>query len=228
VVLAHGFGATKDSASVCRIAAALTADGHNVLSYTARGHGTSGGLCTLGDLEHLDVAAATRLARQHADRVVIVGASMGAIAVLRHATHQAPDGVVTVSSPAEWSLPRTAQSIGAAMLTQTPPGRWLARRALGVRLADSWAAPSPPVELAGRLAVPHAIVHGRKDAFIRHQEAVKLYAAARSPRRIEIVDGMGHAYVAQSVPAVRATVQWALETEIGEPTRGEGRSPSRT
>ncbi len=219
MVLAHGFAATKDSATVGRVAAALTADGHQVLSYTARGHGNSGGLCTLGDLEHLDVAAGTRLARRDADRVVLVGASMGAIAVLRHAAHEPPNGIVTVSSPAEWSLPRTAQSIGAAVLTQSGVGRWIARRALNVRLADSWSAPSPPVELASSITVPHAIVHGRRDAFIRHDEARKLYAAAPEPRRIEIVDGMGHAYVAAAVPAVCSAARWALDARAASPRR---------
>jgi len=211
-VVVHGFGADKDSAGVARIATGLAVDGHHVISYTARGHASSGGLCTLGDLEHLDVAAATRLARADADRVVLVGASMGAIAVLRHAADLAPDALVTVSSPAGWSLPRSAQGIGAAVLTQTPPGRWIARRALRVRLAAGWTAPPTPAELASRIEVPHAIVHGRNDLFIRPEEADRLHRAARDPRRIEIVEGMGHAYVNAAVPAVRANVRWALET----------------
>jgi pimeloyl-ACP methyl ester carboxylesterase len=217
VVLVHGFGAGKDSASVARVAVGLAVDGHHVLSYTARGHGSSGGLCTLGDLEHLDVAAATRLARIDADRVVLVGASMGAIAVLRHAADEAPTGIVTVSSPSGWTLPRSAQGIGAAALTQTAPGRWLARRALGVRLAPGWTAPPPPADLAARIEVPHAIVHGRNDVFLRSDEAERLHRAAREPRRIEVVDGMGHAYVAAAVPAVRANVRWVLEHAARSP-----------
>ena len=35
--------------------------------------------------------------------------------MLRHAAHEPPDGVVTVSSPADWQLPRTLQSAGAAV-----------------------------------------------------------------------------------------------------------------
>lgn len=212
VVVAHGFGATKDSSTVGGVAEELTADGHQVLSYTARGHGESEGQCTLGDLEHLDVEAAVGLARRSADRVVLVGASMGAISVLRHASRHASDGVVTVSSPAEWNLPRTVQSAGAAVLTQTRPGRWIARRALRVRLSAHWTDPVPPVDLARGIDVPLAIVHGHKDAFIKSDEAQKLYAASPDPRRIELVERMGHAYVSQSIPVIRECVGWALST----------------
>lgn len=212
VVAVHGFGATKDSPTVGRVAEALRADGHQVLSYTARGHGESDGLCTLGDLERHDVEAAVLLARRSADRVVLVGASMGAIAVLRHAAAQAPEGVVTVSSPAEWNLPRTVQSAGAAVLTQTRFGRWAARRALRVRLATHWSDAVPPIDLARDIDAPLAIIHGHDDAFIKSAEAHKLYAAAPDPRRIELVDGMGHAYVAESVPVIRECVRWALSS----------------
>lgn len=212
VVVAHGFGATKDSASVGGVAEALTADGHQVLAYTARGHGESEGQCTLGDLEHLDVEAAVGLARRSADRVVLVGASMGAISVLRHASKHASDGVVTVSSPAEWNLPRTVQSAGAAVLTQTRPGRWIARRAMGVRLSAHWSDAPPPVDLARKIDAPLAVIHGRQDAFIKSDEAHKLHAASPDPCRIELVDRMGHAYVGESIPVIRECVRWALST----------------
>jgi uncharacterized protein len=210
VVVVHGFAASKDARSVGGVSTALQAQGHLVVSYTARGHGESEGQCTLGDDERHDVAAAVALARRESDRVVVVGASMGAIAVLRHAAEVAPDGVVTVSSPAEWNLPRTVQSAGAAMLTQTPPGRWLARRALGVRLADEWTAATPPIELVRTIDAPLAVVHGRKDRFIKPAEAMKLHGAAVGPRRLELVAGMGHAYVSASIPAIGQAVDWTL------------------
>ena len=210
VVVVHGFSATKDDGSVVAVAEALRGDGHHVLSYTARGHGESEGLCTLGDLEHLDVEAAAHLAREDADRVVLVGASMGAIAVLRHASHHRPDGVVTVSSPAEWRVPRTLQSGATALLTQTAPGRWMARRLMNVRLADSWTGAAPPVELAAAIDAPLAVIHGTGDRFIRPAEAEKLHRAASDPCRLELVDGMGHAYMPESIPVIRESVRWAL------------------
>ncbi len=213
VVLVHGFGAHKDDPTVVTVAEALRADGHVVVSYTGRGHFESEGECTLGDLEHLDVASAMARAHQYGDRVVLVGTSMGAIAVLRHAAHEPTAGVVTVSSPAEWRLPRTVQSAGAALLTQLPPGRWLARRAFGVRLANRWTGAAPPVELAAAIEAPHAVLHGTGDRFIRSAEAEKLYEAASDPRLLHLIQGMGHAYMPESVPAIVDAVRWALDHE---------------
>ncbi len=213
VVLVHGFSASKDDPSVVAVAEALRDAGYAVVSYTARGHAESEGLCTLGDLEHLDVEAAVALAREAADRVVLVGASMGAIAVLRHGAEgerDAVDGVVTVSSPAEWRVPRTAQSAAAAALTQLAPGRWAARRFLDVRLAKGWSGATPPVDLAARLDAPLAVLHGTGDRFIKHAEAEKLYRAATGERRLDLIERMGHAYMPESIPAIREAVAWAL------------------
>src|SRR5204862_6310851 len=87
VVLVHGFTASANDPAVCDVAEALHSDGLDVVCYDARGHGTSEGHSTLGDLEPHDVAAAADAARQHNDRVVHVGASMGAIAALRYGAH---------------------------------------------------------------------------------------------------------------------------------------------
>src|SRR5438093_2372828 len=83
VVLAHGFTASATHDDVEALARALVQAGYDVVTYDARGHGASTGWCTLGDLERHDVAAAARAARPESGRVVLVGLSMGAIAVLR-------------------------------------------------------------------------------------------------------------------------------------------------
>src|SRR5207248_8073257 len=125
----------------------------HVVSYDARGHGQSEGDCTLGDLERLDVAAAVASARRHSPRIVLVGASMGAIAVLRYAVTDADlAGVVSVSSPAAWRVPRTARCLLAARLPRTPPGRWLAARLSTLRISLRWSNPDPPRRLPARPA----------------------------------------------------------------------------
>jgi pimeloyl-ACP methyl ester carboxylesterase len=211
VVITHGFAASKDDAAVLAVTHALRARGHAVLTYDGRGQGDSDGLCTLGDAERHDVAAAVAAAREHTDRVVVLGASMGAIAVMRHAAGDADlAGVVAVSSPARWRVPRTVRSLLAAGLTQTPPGRHLAARYMGVRLARGWSRPEAPDGLAARITAPLAIVHGTSDRFISPTEAPLLYAAAYDPRRIDLVPGMGHAFDAPGIPAICAAVDWAL------------------
>ena len=111
-VLVHGMSATKDHPELVAVAEVLTQHGIDVLAYDARGHGASGGICTLGDDERYDVAAAVERARESQLPIVVVGASMGGIAVLRHAADD-PDlaGIVTVSSPADWRLHRSPGTI---------------------------------------------------------------------------------------------------------------------
>jgi pimeloyl-ACP methyl ester carboxylesterase len=213
VVVTHGFSASKSDAGVLALARALHAGGHHVITYDGRGHGESGGMCTLGDAERHDVAAAVELAREHAPRVVAVGASMGAIAVLRHAAvDRSLAGVVAVSCPATWQVPRNARTILAAALTQTPPGRWAAARYMGVHLARGWTRPEPPRHVVPRIAAPIAIVHGTADRFIAPRDAPVLYDGANDPRRLDLVPGMGHAFDAPGIPVICAAVDWALAT----------------
>lgn len=85
VILVHGLSSTKDHPHVVRLAECIRARAIDVLSYDARGHGESGGLCTLGDLERNDVAAAVARTRSSHARVALVGASMGAVAATAYA-----------------------------------------------------------------------------------------------------------------------------------------------
>jgi pimeloyl-ACP methyl ester carboxylesterase len=178
-------------------------------------------LCTLGDLERLDVAAAVVAARHLAPRVVLVGASLGAIAVPGYAVEVPPGpgvhlaGVVVVSAPAQWRLttPRTALAAG---LTRTRIGRSLARRR-GVRLDRRWNRPEPPNALAARLTAPLAVVHGRDDRFMPTSEAQVLHDAAPGHRRLDLVMGMGHAYGTRGVEPISDAVAWCLGVPVPGP-----------
>jgi pimeloyl-ACP methyl ester carboxylesterase len=216
VVLVHGFTASKDHPEVVAVAEALAAAGHHVISYDARGHHRSGGLCTLGDAEWLDVQAAIGAARGIHDRIITVGASMGGIAVLRHGvTDPEVAGVVTVSAPAEWRLPKNARALLAMLLTRTRLGRRFAARKLGVRIHPTWSDPAPPVTLAERLRVPLAVIHGDADQMIPQVAATRLAARATGASRIEIVRGMRHAFDPRSIPAILGAVDWMLS--LGNP-----------
>jgi pimeloyl-ACP methyl ester carboxylesterase len=213
VVLVHGFAAHRHDGAVVAAADALCAAGYDVLTFDGRGHGESEGLCTLGDLERFDVdAAVDRAAHDHQD-IVVVGASMGAIAALRFAAADgtgALRGVVTVSAPATWQVPRTAQSILAAGLTQTAPGRAIARKLMNVRLRRGWTRPEAPADLVGRIEAPLVLVHGCNDRFIRPAEADVLAAASHGPVVLDLVADMGHAFDARSRVPIVDGVGWCL------------------
>jgi pimeloyl-ACP methyl ester carboxylesterase len=212
VVVAHGLTITKDHPTVVSLAGSLEAEGFAVVVYDGRGHGASEGLCTLGCEEALDVAAAVEYARTLSPRVVAVGSSMGAIAVLRYATSD-PDlaGVVAVSSPARWRI-HSARSLVAAVMTRTSVGRDAVRRRKAVRLAPKWTPAPAPQELAARLACPVVIVHGSRDRFIPVREAQRLHARAGMKCRLDIVPGMGHGFSTLAMPAIVDGVRWTLST----------------
>lgn len=213
VVLVHGFASSLKDPAFRVFGAALAAVGHHVVAYDGRGHGRSTGTCTLGDLEQHDVDAAVKLARTVADRVVLVGASMGAIAVLRYAAEhddRGLAGVVTISGPSAWRVPSNPRTMLAAMLTQARVGRWAAQRFLDVRIDASWSDATPPNELAPAVRAPLAVVHGRRDRFIPLSNSHELYLAAREPVRLFVADGMSHGFDPAGLDVVIDAVGWAL------------------
>jgi alpha-beta hydrolase superfamily lysophospholipase len=215
VVVVHGFSASAQCPHVEELATALHADALDVVTYDARGHGCSDGESTLGDHEQHDVAAAVELARTRTPNVVLVGASMGAIAALRYAaTDSAVTGVVAVSCPAEWRLPRNVRGVLATAMTRTPPGRWVTSRLAGVRVAGRWTNPAPPLELAPQLDMPVCYVHGTADRFIAVRDAVVLCNATPEPRKLAVVPDMGHAFEPAAIAPIRDAVGWALALQL--------------
>jgi len=216
VVVVHGFSASSACPNVEALADALHATDLDIITYDARGHGTSGGESTLGDHEQHDVAAAVEVARERTPHVVLVGASMGAIATLRYAVTD-PDlaGAVAVSCPAQWRLPRNARGVLAAAMTRTAPGRLLTARLTGVRVASSWTNPLPPIELAPQLRVPVTYVHGTGDKFIPVGDASLLAEATPEPCNTVIVQGMGHAFEPIAIEPIRDAVEWTLAHRLG-------------
>jgi alpha-beta hydrolase superfamily lysophospholipase len=216
VVIVHGFSASASCPHVEELAAALHADDLDVITYDARGHGSSNGESTLGDHEQHDVAAAVALARERADEVVLVGASMGAIAAVRYAVNDpALAGLVAVSCPSAWKLPRNVRGVLAAAMTRTSVGRRATARLVGVRVAPRWTNPEPPIALVSRLRVPTTYIHGTADHFIATRDASELSTATPEPRRLVIVPDMGHAFEPIAVAPIRDAVAWALSTTVG-------------
>ncbi len=167
VVFAHGFSATQEHGDVVSLTRALRGDGLDVMTYDSRGHGGSEGLCEVGGAEHLDVASAVATAALVSDRVapvVLVGVSMGAVAVSRYlASSQLPAsiaGAVLVSTPARWRMRPSAVGVISALLTKTALGRQAARKWLQVRIAPRWETGETVASALRRVDLPIAVVHG--------------------------------------------------------------------
>jgi pimeloyl-ACP methyl ester carboxylesterase len=211
VVLVHGLAARKDHPHIEALAGRLQENSFDVLSYDARGHGASEGTYTLGDLEHLDVESAAAWAGERGVPTILIGASLVGVAVLRYACdHPELTGVVIVSSPAEWRIPLRLRAVLTVGLVRTRPGRWIARRRMGVRIRSGWRAADPPQTLTDRVASPLAVVHGRRDALIPVRRGLKLHLRADSRRYVVLAHDMGHAFDPKGHDAICAAVDWTL------------------
>ncbi|NEA50032.1 alpha/beta fold hydrolase [Streptomyces sp. SID10815] len=231
-VIAHGFTGDLDRPHVRRAARAFARYGA-VVTFSFRGHGSSGGRSTVGDREVLDLAAAVAWARGlgHA-RVTTVGFSMGGSVVLRHAALYGPgsgagdvgdagegsgaartDAVISVSAPARWYYRGTAPMRRLHWLVMRRTGRLVGRYGLRTRIhhRDWDPVPLSPVAAAGRIApVPLLIVHGDRDAYFPLDHPRTLAAAAGDHGELWLEPGMGHAENAAPDALLDRMARWAL------------------
>ena len=202
IIVAHGFTLSWQRPRVWRIANRfnLTA---GVITFDFRGHGRSGGLSTLGDLEIKDLDVAVAYARELGyQRIAAVGFSMGSSVVLRHAgLIGGVDAVVSVSGPGRWYYRGTERMRRVHLAVEHRLGRFVTRHWLKTRISpEGWKlVPVPPAEAAAKIApVPLLIVHGDQDPYFPPEHARQLYLAAREPKELWLMPGMGHAEAACS------------------------------
>ncbi len=217
VVIAHGFTANKDDPKVVALAERLHEDGYDVVTYDSRGHGQSGGRCTLGKLEEQDVAAVVAWARQRTPRVVLVGASMGAVGVLSYAAKDPGlAGVVAVSSPGRWRLPLRIRSLVTAGMARTAPGRRWAKRKMNVRIAP-WDAPEPAHVHLDTVRCPVTVIHGAQDPIIPWGSSLAREVVEGPRRELVVVPEMGHAFDPVSISWISGATSRLLEASAAVP-----------
>lgn len=205
IVVAHGFTGHRRQDRVRRIVEFLRSYGA-VISLDFRGHGASGGRCTVGLAEVHDVTAAVEWAREmNYSHVTSVGFSMGGAVVLRQAAlnEELPtlvDRVVSVSGPAFWYYRGTAIMRFVHNVIMNDSGRF-ALRLRGIRMdSEPWPDPPPmsPVQAVRALRNTQTlIVHGDRDRYFPMEHAHALLRAG-DPERITLmaVCGFGHAEAA--------------------------------
>jgi uncharacterized protein len=187
IVIAHGFAGNRRKPSYARLADAL-ADVAPVLAVDLRGHGGSGGWSTFGDTEQADVAGAVGWLRAFGhERVVGVGVSMGASAMLGAAAAHTPlAALVTISGPARWrpvAPPGPLRQLES--IWHSPWRRAALRAGLGVRLGTPslFTARAHPSDHVRATSMPLLVVHGADDAYFPLGDAHELVAASSQRAR---------------------------------------------
>jgi len=212
IIVAHGFTLSWQRPRVWRIANWLNQQA-GVITFDFRGHGRSGGLSTLGDREIKDLDVAVAWARELGYRAIAtIGFSMGASVVLRHAgLIGGLDAVVSVSGPGRWYYRGTERMRWVHRAVEHRTGRYVTRHWLKTRISpEGWQLiPVPPAEAAAKIApVPLLIVHGDQDHYFPPEHARQLYMAAREPKELWLLPGMGHAESACSQDLVDRIARW--------------------
>ncbi|WP_150252894.1 alpha/beta hydrolase [Nocardiopsis deserti] len=197
VILANGFTGTHRNPSTRAVADALLAFG-DVMTFDFRGHHGSGGLSTVGNAEIHDLeAVAVRLRELGYTSLSSVGFSMGAAVAIRHAAiYGGMDAVVSVSGPSRWYYRGTRAMRLLHLAIGRRAGRLFLRSFRKVRVINrEWdPMPAEPREIAGEISpTPLLVVHGDSDAYFPVSHATAIHDAAREPRDLWIIPGMGHA-----------------------------------
>ena len=213
-VVAHGFTLHWRWPHVWRIANRLNQNG-GVAVFDFRGHGRSGGLSTLGDLEIKDLEVVVRYMRQLGyEQVVTVGFSMGASIALRHAgLVRGVDAVISVSGPGRWYYRGTPSMRRVHWVVERKTGRLVSKLVLRTRIRKGrWdPIPLPPADAAALITpTPLLIVHGDRDRYFPSDHADQLFAAAGEPKELWIEQGLGHAESAVSDELLDRMAKWAM------------------
>jgi pimeloyl-ACP methyl ester carboxylesterase len=234
IVLAHGFAQSWQRPGVWKVATGLNRAA-GVVTFDFRGHGRSGGVSTLGDLEVRDVDVAVAYARELGyQQIATVGFSMGGSIVLRHAALRGGvDAVVSVSGPGRWYYRGTLPMRRVHWAVEHRVGRLVTKRFLKTRIYQGrWdPIPMPPAEAAALIApIPLLVVHGDRDAFFPVEHAHQLYDAAREPKDLWIEPGFGHAESAATHALLDRIGAWVVAASAGRaepPSRDRPDRPDR-
>lgn len=192
VVLVHGLALSSRTPKIHAFAHRL-AEHVNVLVPDLRGHGRSGGRCTLGDREPLDVAAAVEAAPPGLP-VVTMGLSLGGAAVLLHAgTIGGVAGVVAISAPAWSDSWDTRPTERIRRHVSTRGGRLFLWSVLRTRVAADWKGVPESRGVAAAIAPAFTIlVHDPDDHYFGEEHARTIYGWLRPPKDLWLIPDSGH------------------------------------
>jgi len=191
IILCHGIKQYKDSPIFTKMAREFEND-YDVINMDIRGHGKSGGRCTLTSLEVYDLKAVVDYARQTHKKVGVIGFSLGAAtAVLETVNYKNIDSLILVSAFTDVSKVNLRFWERPAMQTIKDH---LKDRKLKVKMGNVFLSKEDPIDVVDEISpVPVLFLHGAKDWVIDVSHSQRLYEKAKEPKRLIIFEGATHA-----------------------------------
>jgi pimeloyl-ACP methyl ester carboxylesterase len=192
VVLVHGFVNSSRTPAIHDFARRLARDVH-VLVPDLRGHGASGGRCTMGVDEPGDVATLVAAATPGLP-VVTVGTSLGGAAVLLHAgRYSGVAGTVAISAPAWWGSSDREGSDRVRRFIGSATGRAVLGLLLRTRVVSNCVGVPDSSEVVASISPAFTIVvHDPDDCYFGPEHAERLYEWAQEPKERWWYPGAGH------------------------------------
>jgi len=206
-IIFHGYTNTKSQ--FFTEANMLRGLGYHTLLVDFRAHGGSTGQrCTIGHDEALDVKAAFEYASEHLEgEVVLLGVSMGAVAVLRAVSEwQLPAGALLLECPYGSML----QAVRNRFEMLNLPSWGLAEILVfwGGWQNNYWAFGLNSVAYAQNVKVPTLLMYGNQDLRVSLDETSAVFAALAGRKSLKIFENIGHSSYASKYPQ-----DWALTVQ---------------
>lgn len=224
-VFTHGINTDLDEGGMyVRLAQRLANDGVGVLRFSFRGHGRSAGsargVTIAGEMLDVETAVAEARRRWSGVPLVMVAASMGAVAALETAHFTRPDFLVLWNPVLdlrrtfiEPELPWGRENFHAGAWTAAERDGFLlldGEFELGRVFLDEFHRYRPLTTFNASTA-PALVVHGSEDSYVSYEVARQ--AAARSGCTLHTVDGSDHGFDTRDREdeAVDVTAAWSRE-----------------
>lgn len=191
VLIFHGYGGCK--CALLREANAFRDMGYSSLLVDFRGSGgSSESIATIGVLEADDVAAAVAFAKEiwPAERIILFGQSMGAVAILRAIAGGVSADAILLECPFDRMLTTVEHRFGLMGVPAFPMARLLVFWGGVQNGFDAFA--HNPVEYATAVKCPALLMHGALDRHVLPAEAEAVYAALAGRKRWELFAEAGH------------------------------------
>jgi fermentation-respiration switch protein FrsA (DUF1100 family) len=193
IILVHGIDANR--AALLPHAAILTGAEYHLLLFDLRGHGQSeGSEITYGYREALDVQAAVDylLALPEIKQVGALGTSLGGAVVVRAAAVDSRLRAIVIES----SFSSLTEAVEEAFEDRSIFPKWpfapllvaLAEQRVGLKVSQVDSAR----DLATLSPRPVLIIHGAADSLFPPDHALKMYGAAKDPKTLWLIEGLGH------------------------------------